>query len=44
LGQPNPHEFVKELTLKAMQNEVGDRELRELMLNLSPATPPGRSS
>ena len=44
LGQPNPREFVNELTLKAMQNKVGDRELKELMLNLSPTTGAGRNS
>ena len=36
LGQPNPREFVRELTLKALQNKVGDQEIKELMLNLSP--------
>jgi hypothetical protein len=44
LGQPNPREFVKELTLKAMQNKVGDRELKELMLNLCPTSSTSRNS
>jgi hypothetical protein len=36
LGQPNPQEFIRDLTLKALQNSRGDQDLKALMLDLSP--------